>query len=133
MFHNYESRIDLVGEVAVLNITGETDLASAPDLRRDVDEAMQATSGGVVLDLTDLEFLDSTALGTLMAAAGRMMTEQRQLVLVVTRSKVLRVLTITGLLDFFSIVPTRDEALARLSPDRCEREEGVPCCSGSCS
>jgi anti-anti-sigma factor len=115
MFDFYDSEIELLGDVGVLMVTGETDLASAPQFRRDLDEVMAVTPGDVVLDLTDLDLVDSTALGLMMAAAGRMMTEQRALVLVVSRSHVLRVLTITGLRDLFSIASTRTEAVMRLS------------------
>jgi anti-sigma B factor antagonist len=115
MFDYYDSEIELLGDVGVLSVAGETDLASAPQFRRDLDEVMEVAPGDVVLDLTDLELVDSTALGLMMAAAGRMMTERRALVLVVTRRHVLRVLAITGLRDVFSIVPTRAEAMTRVS------------------
>jgi len=118
MLDYYDSEIELFGDVGVLVVSGETDLHTAPQFRRDVDEAMGATAGDVVLDLTDLELVDSTALGILMAAAGRMIEEQRSLVLVMSRNPVLRVFAVTGLLDFFSIVPTRAEAMARLSFSR---------------
>lgn len=111
----YDSEIELLGDVGVLVVTGETDLASAPKLRRDLDEVMGVTPGDVVLDLTDLDLVDSTALGLMTAAAGRMIAERRALVLVVTRRHVLRVLEITGLRDSFSIVPTRAEAMTRVS------------------
>ena len=115
MFDYYDSEIELLGDVGVLMVAGETDLASAPQFRRDLDEVMAVTPGDVVLDLTDLDLVDSTALGLMMAADGRMMTERRALVLVVSRSHVLRVLTITGLRDLFSIASTRAEAMTRLS------------------
>ena len=58
----------------------------------------------------------------MMAAAGRMMTEQRSLALVVARSGVLRVFAITGLVGFFSITATRMEAMARASSGRPSRK-----------
>ena len=118
----YDSEIDFPGDVKVLTMTGETDLSTTPQFRRDLDEAMQVTSGHLILDLTDLELVDSTALGIMMAAAGRMMTEQRSLVLVVARSQVLRVFAITGLLSFFSIAATRAEAMTRVSTARVSRK-----------
>lgn len=121
MSGHYQSDIELQGDVVVLAVSGETDLATAPGLRRDLDEAMEATSGDVVLDLTDLELVDSTALEILIAAAGRLMTERRSLVVVVSREHVLRVFEITALLSFFSIAGTRDEAMARLLSARDSR------------
>jgi anti-sigma B factor antagonist len=115
MIDYYDSEIELFGDVAVLAVAGETDLHSSPRFRGDLSEAMDAGPGDVILDLSDLELIDSTALGIMMAAAGRMMQERRALVLVVNRRHVLRVFGITGLGTFFSIVPTRAEALAKVS------------------
>jgi anti-sigma B factor antagonist len=112
----YDSEIELLGDVGVLTVTGETDLSTAPQFRRDLDEAMALTAGDVVLDLTDLDIVDSTALGIMMATESRMVAEHRSLVLVVTRKHVLRVFAITGLLGFFSIAATRSEAMTRVSP-----------------
>jgi anti-sigma B factor antagonist len=122
MYDYYGSEIEVLGDVGVLTVAGETDLGTATEFRGDLAETMEAASGDVVLDLTDLELVDSTAIGIMMAAAGQMMAEQRSLVLVVARSQVLRVFAITGLLTFFSIVPTRSEAMARLSSRQVSRQ-----------
>jgi anti-sigma B factor antagonist len=116
MVDYYDSDIELLGDVGVLTVAGETDLYTAPQFRRDLDEAMGVTPGDVILDLTDLELVDSTALGIMIAATGRMMAEHRSLVLVVTRTHVLRVLAITGLGGFFPIATTRAEAMTTVSP-----------------
>ncbi len=144
----YDSEIELLGEVSVLTVVGETDLYTAPRFRGDLDEAMAGTSADVVLDLSELELVDSTALEIMMAAAGRMMAERRSLVLVVARSHVLSVFAITGLETFFSIVPTRAQAMKRVRGGEPEatplfgsapsgktelRKGGATCCSGSCS
>lgn len=118
MSDSYHSDIELLGDVGVLTVTGETDLSTALQFRQDLDQVMEATSGDVVLDLTDLALVDSTALEIMIAAADRMMTEQRSLVLVAAGGHVLRVFGITGLHDFFSIVPTRTEAITRASRGR---------------
>jgi anti-sigma B factor antagonist len=121
MLGHYDSDIELEGDVVVLSVSGETDLATAPELRSDLDEAIEATSGDVVLDLTDLELVDSTALGIMIAAAGRLMTERRSLAVVVAREHLLRVFETTGLHRFFSIAGPRDEAMARLLSARVSR------------
>jgi anti-sigma B factor antagonist len=111
----YDSEIELLGDLCMLTVTGETDLFTAPKLRRDLDEAMRVTPGDLVLDLSDLDLIDSTALGIMTAAAGRMMTEQRSLVLVVSGAHVLSAFALAGLLGSFSIAATRAEAVGRLS------------------
>jgi anti-sigma B factor antagonist len=121
MFDFYDSEIELIGDVGVLTVAGETDLSTSSRLRRDLDEAMDAASGDLILDLSDLDLVDSTALRVMLAAAKRMMAEQRALVLVVTRRHVLRVFDITGLRDFFSITSDRREAMASAASDRLAR------------
>ena len=110
MLGYYGSEIELLGDVAVLAVAGETNLSTAPQFRRDLDQAMKVTAGDVILDLADLELVDSSALGIMIAA--------------VTGSEVLRVFAITGLLAFFSIATTRTEAMARVGIN-CEGEEEV--------
>jgi anti-sigma B factor antagonist len=112
MLSTYESEIGLYGSAGVLTVSGETDLATARQFKSDLDETMAMTHGDVVLDLSGLDLLDSTALGVMMAALGRMMGERRSLSLVVTRRHVLRVFSITGLDTMFRIVGTVDEALS---------------------
>jgi anti-anti-sigma factor len=121
MFDFYDSEIELIGDVGVLTVGGETDLSTSSRLRRDLDEAMEAVSGGVILDLSNLDLVDSTALRLMLAAAKRMMDERRTLVLVVTRRHELRVFEITGVRDFFSIAPDRREAMASAAADRLAR------------
>jgi len=45
---------------------GETDMATAPQLRKVIDEALATTDGGVTLDLAGLTFCDSAGISALM-------------------------------------------------------------------
>ena len=63
MYDYYHSEIEVLGDVAVLTVAGETDLATATQLRGDLAATMEAASADVVLDLTDLELVESAALG----------------------------------------------------------------------
>ena len=56
------------GRTPVAHITGEIDLASAPALFADVRRLL-GESAGVVLDLSDLEFIDSAGLSELIRLA----------------------------------------------------------------
>ena len=109
----YSSETELIGEAGVLAVSGEMDLSTAPRFRQDLDEAMALASGDVVLDLTDLDMIDSTALRVMLGALQRLHDEGRWLILVVAGSHVMRVLTITGLQTTFPTVVSRREALQR--------------------
>jgi anti-sigma B factor antagonist len=53
-----------------LRVTGELDVATAPLLRAELDE-LAAQSQVVLIDLSQLEFVDSTGLQTLLSALRR--------------------------------------------------------------
>ena len=110
----YSSEIEFVGDAGVVAVSGEMDLYTASQFRADVDEAIASTCGDLILDLSDLDMIDSTALGVMLGALRRLSDEGRWLILVVTQRHVMRVLTITGLLTTFRIAPSRREALRQV-------------------
>jgi anti-sigma B factor antagonist len=100
--------IPLGAGVQVVSAEGELDLHTAPQL----DEALRSTSRPrVVLDVTDVPFLDSTALGVIVAAQKRMQAEGGQLVVAAGNPTVLRVLSITGLDCSLTIRTSLSEAM----------------------
>lgn len=97
---------------AVLVVTGEIDIRTAPDLRDRLSEVLDGGGGRVVLDLLGVPFLDSTALSVMVWAHKRLARSGSPLVVVCTAAPVLRVLTVTGLARVFSVHDTLDAALA---------------------
>ena len=91
----------------VVSLEGEVDLAQAPSLRDDLDALFAAGHSTVVVDMLEVSFLDSTALGVLVAALGRCQRSGGNLHLIVTEPRVLKVLEITGLAEAFPLHPTR--------------------------
>ena len=51
----YCSETELVGGVGLVAVSGETDVYTAAQLRRDIDEAAALTAGDLVLDLSDVD------------------------------------------------------------------------------
>jgi anti-sigma B factor antagonist len=98
--------------VMVLSAQGEIDVATAPQLRQEIVEIASAGSGPLVVDLDGVDFLDSTGLGVLVSGLKRFRTLGTDLLLVSTRTRVLRVFEITGLMQVFSISDTVDAAVA---------------------
>ncbi len=100
--------------VPVVRAAGEVDVSTAPMLRDCLAE-LPAGSPRVVVDLSDVTFLDSTGLGVLVAGQKRVRaaegSEGASLDLVVTRPQILKVLEVTGLTSIFSIYSNLDEAL----------------------
>ncbi len=100
------------GSVPVLAVNGEIDISKAPDLRERLVTIASKGTPLAVVDLTEVTFLDSTALGVLVSGLKRMRAGGGDLRLVVTRPNLVKVFEITGLLDLFPLFATRAEAVA---------------------
>ena len=97
---------------AVVHVTGELDVVSAAPLRRELVRLAEADVGHVLVDLTEVTFIDSTGMGVLIGALKRFRSAGGCLELVVRDARVLRVLRIAGLSRTFTIHATVGEALA---------------------
>ncbi|HEX3453542.1 MAG TPA: STAS domain-containing protein [Gaiellaceae bacterium] len=86
-----------------LLVRGEIDLANAGRLRDLFDEAIEGGATRVVVDCRELEFLDSSGIGVLVAARKRLGPEG-ELVLESPPAHVRKVLDITGVTGQISVV-----------------------------
>jgi anti-sigma B factor antagonist len=103
------------GYIEVLTVTGELDIWSSPELRQRVETALRSGRNSLVLDLDGVTHMDSSGLAALIAA--HQLTEERRgrLALVITSLLVRRTVEVRGLDRLFTIVSSRDEALASVS------------------
>lgn len=96
----------------VVAASGEIDVATAPELR---DRLVQLITDGatrVVMDLENVDFIDSTGLGVLVGAARRARAADGDLRLVCTNSRILKIFGVTGLDEVFEIAASVDDAVA---------------------
>lgn len=103
-------------DCAVLRVTGEIDVYTAPQLRERVIELIANGRIHLIADLRDVEFLDSTGLGTLVGTLRRVRTQDGSLMLVTTSERILDIFDITGLSVAFTIYPSIPEAIATSQP-----------------
>jgi anti-sigma B factor antagonist len=96
----------------LIAITGELDLAATPELSTVMMMAVRAPGSLVVLDLAAVEFVDSSALGTVLKASGETEAAGKRLRIVCVDGPVRRLLEMTNLTNRFQLCPTRDDALA---------------------
>lgn len=111
-----ESRFDLTHEelapnIHVITVAGEIHVSTAPGFSEQLNASIRDDSPTVVLDLTDVDFIDSTGLSVLLNGLRRVTRQQGRMVLVATNPTVLRLFEITRLDSTFDIRSTRDEAL----------------------
>jgi anti-sigma B factor antagonist len=96
----------------VVSVRGEVDVYSAPTLRKALHDAMDTEHASLLVDLSDIAFIDSTGLGVLVAGQNRASELGGKLDVVCDQERVLKLFRITGLDEVFGIYPNRAEALA---------------------
>ena len=99
------------GRAAVIVVSGELDLASGPALE---DELARVCATGIellVLDLRELEFMDSTGLSILVKANQRAADAGRRFGLVKGSRQVQRLLDLTGVAERLTLVDAPEQLL----------------------
>ena len=101
----------VTGEVAVVALSGELDVAGATLLEQEVDRVVADHEvRTLVLDLRELDFMDSTGLRLMVLADDRARAEDRSLRLVRGKPDVQRVFEITRMTDRLDFVDSPAEA-----------------------
>jgi anti-sigma B factor antagonist len=100
------------GDAIVYRLRGSLDFATAPSLRAALIEAANEGKHDIVVDLSQLEFLDSTGLGAIIGAHRRALENGGCVRLVVNAGPIQRLLTITGLMGILSVYASLDAALS---------------------
>jgi anti-sigma B factor antagonist len=96
----------------VLSVGGGVDVYTAPQLRQRLIELVEEGSQHIVVDMEQVEFLDSTGLGVLVGGLKRVRALDGSLRLVCSQERILKIFRITGLEKVFGIYSTVDEAVA---------------------
>jgi anti-anti-sigma factor len=107
----FEIEASAVGEaVSLVLLRGELDLAAAAALRARVDAA---AAGGLIIDLREVTFIDSSMLRELVNARHELRRHGSRLVLSGVPAAVRRLLDLTGTAELFETASTRAEAIRR--------------------
>ncbi|HEY6744033.1 MAG TPA: STAS domain-containing protein [Lapillicoccus sp.] len=96
----------------VVQVVGEIDVYTAPQLRERLDAEIDAGRYDLVVDLSGVTFMDSTGLGVLVGRLKQIRLNDGSMRLVCAHDRVLKVFVITGLDKVFAIYPTVGEAVA---------------------
>lgn len=98
-------------EVTVVAVAGQIDLYTAPHLRHTLDGLIAQGHTRLVVDLREVDFIDSTGLGVLVARHRLLRHQDGWMHLVATSERVLRVVAITGLDTVFVVGDSVEAAL----------------------
>ena len=98
--------------VAVARLSGEIDASNVQDIGQRLRSMVSNRSFALVVDLSEIAYVDSAGINLLFALGEQLRGHQQQMAIVVREaSPILRVISLTGLDRAVSIYPTLDVAL----------------------
>ena len=105
----------LAPSLSLISVSGEIDLYTSERLQQGIDEATSVGADTVLLDLSGVGFIDSTALGVIVQETKRLEGRGHALILVTNDPRTVRVLELTGLDRVLPRHATLHDALSELA------------------
>ncbi|MCP4581282.1 MAG: STAS domain-containing protein [candidate division Zixibacteria bacterium] len=105
-----QKRID--GDIAILSLAGRLDLTSASSLKEASKNVLSSDSKKMVLNLSDVDFINSSGLGALVSILKEVRKSQGSMKLTNLAPYVKEIFDITQLSNIFDIFPDENQALS---------------------
>ena len=104
-------------DVYVVRVAGEVDMSHEEELRDELRAAGAGEAKGIVVDLTECEFIDSSGVRALLLSREEQGADQgpERLAVAASSDQILRILSVMGIDQVIPIQPTVEEAAAALS------------------
>jgi anti-sigma B factor antagonist len=102
--------------VELVLVEGELDIATAPRLISVLNRAVQEALRSLVVDLSHVDFMDSTGLALLINAHRRLTRRSKGFAVVCPPGPLLRVFEVTDMVETLHVCPDRDSAWAVIAP-----------------
>ncbi|MEI6428961.1 MAG: STAS domain-containing protein [Pseudanabaena sp. ELA607] len=100
----------------ILRLTGLLDAFSEPAFRKVVSKCIEEGPANVILDLSTIDFIDSSGLGILVQMAKKTSTREGVLQ-IITNARVTQTVKLVRLEQFLSLQPSLESALNRLEEE----------------
>uniref|UniRef100_A0ACD5H2H2 STAS domain-containing protein n=1 Tax=Desertifilum tharense IPPAS B-1220 TaxID=1781255 RepID=A0ACD5H2H2_9CYAN len=100
----------------LFRLTGLLDAFSEPTFRKVVSKCIEEESRNVILDLSKIDFVDSSGLGALVQLVKKAQTHEGTLQ-IVTNARVTQTVKLVRLDQFLSLQPSVDEALENIKKE----------------
>jgi anti-anti-sigma factor len=114
------------GDTTVVNVTGDIDMETGPAFQRGLLNAIGAGRAGLIVDLSQATFMDSTALTSLVNAFDSLRKHGGgQLAIVATDPRMRALFDVARLDRDFRIYETRADAVAAASAPQSEPDPGL--------
>jgi anti-sigma B factor antagonist len=99
-----------------LLVRGAVDIYTAPELAAAIDEAIMKSRGPFVVNLCNVEFLDSSAVNVLVRAPAVLGQQDRQLVVICPCGPARRIFEVAGIDDLLVLFDSQEQVAASLRP-----------------
>ena len=100
------------GDATIVHAEGELDLHTAPTLQSEIDSALEQDLARMVVDLSKVDFMDSTGLSVIVAAVAAMRAQGGEVRVVTGADKITKVFTLTGVDQQVGMFGSLEEAMA---------------------
>jgi len=98
-------------DVVIFSVSGEIDITTSPDLRKVFDRLIKEKTPKIVLNLSEVNYIDSSGLATLVESLQRLKGHGGKLKLTNLSGKVKSLFEITKLERLFEIFPEEEKAV----------------------
>ena len=104
-------------DIFVVRIAGEADMSHEEELRRELRTAITAEPKGIVVDLTECEFIDSSGVRAVLLSREAQNSDDgtEHLAVAAASEQILRILSVMGIDRVIPIRPTLEEATSAIS------------------
>lgn len=106
-------------QIKIIEVSGDIDANTAPTAQQEILPVAKAGSP-ILLDLSEVPYMSSAGLRVLLSVYRQVTAEEIPFVLVGLSEEIQDTMSVTGLLDFFTICETRTAGLDQL-------QSSVPC------
>ena len=98
----FDKKLETNGNTQTIKLIGDLDVYSEDDFKSFIDEQIDVDKD-IVLDLSDLEYLDSTGLGMFMIVYNQQKENDKSVRVVKAKENIKKLFKITDLTDLFAM------------------------------
>jgi anti-sigma B factor antagonist len=104
-------------DVFVVRVAGEVDMSHEEELRGELRNAVASDSSGIVVDLTECEFIDSSGVRALLLSREAQNSDEgaEHLAVAASSEQILRILSVMGIDRVIPVRPSVEEAASAIS------------------
>ena len=103
--------------ISILDIQGEIDLYSAPEIKDKIQGFINEKKYNVIINLGEVSYIDSSGIGALISSLSSLKKSNGGMKIINVLSTVRKVFELTKLVSFFEIYDSEDEAIAKFKEE----------------